>query len=89
MESLRGSLGLLSKGISIGKPGLDPIVVNHVRIRSHGFLGSGTSAAIDLLGRQDVLLSLRERKRDGLALRADWRVNIEALFLIRRRVRLH
>jgi hypothetical protein len=88
LEGLR-SLGL-PKRVRIRKPGLDPcIVVHHVGVGNHGFLGGGASASVDVLGWQDVLLRLWEGERDGWPLGRDRRVTFEALVLIRRGVRLH
>jgi len=88
MEDLRGSLRL-SEGISIGEPGLNPSVVDHVGVGNHGLLRNKTSATIGVLRGENVLLSLRVDERDDRSLGRDWCVNFEALFLIRGRVRLH
>jgi hypothetical protein len=88
MEGLGGKLGL-PEGIPIREPGLDPGVVDHIRVRNHGLLRSGTCVAIHVLRGENVLLGLRVSEWHGGALGRDGRVNFEALLLVRRGVRLH
>ena len=87
LESLGSSLGLPER-VSMRKPGLEPWVVQ-VRLGNRGLLWGWTCTSVDVLGWQNVLLSLREGERNGRPLWGDWCVNFEVLFLIGGRVRLH